>query len=118
MEINKFQKKYLLQFQKVLMMELRIRLAGKGEAGSRGGANGDLYLFINVKSHELFKRSDENLFFEFPISIADAALGTTIEIPTIDGGKAKIKIPEGTQSGKQFRLRGKGMPYMRGKWNW
>jgi molecular chaperone DnaJ len=92
----------------------RIRLAGKGEAGSRGGASGDLYLFINVKSHELFKRSDENLFFEFPISIADAALGTTIEIPTIDGGKAKIKIPEGTQSGKQFRLKGKGMPYMRG----
>jgi molecular chaperone DnaJ len=92
----------------------RIRLAGKGEAGSRGGTNGDLYLFINVKSHELFKRSDENLFFEFPISIADAALGTTIEIPTIDGGKAKIKIPEGTQSGKQFRLKGKGMPYMRG----
>src|SRR5210317_1498845 len=92
----------------------RIRLAGKGEAGSRGGANGDLYLFINIKSHELFKRSDENLFFECPISIADAALGTTIEIPTIDGGKAKIKIPDGTQSGKQFRLRGKGMPYMRG----
>jgi molecular chaperone DnaJ len=92
----------------------RIRLAGKGEAGSRGGANGDLYLFINVKSHELFKRSDENLFFEFPISIADAALGTTIEIPTIDSGKAKIKIPEGTQTGKQFRLKGKGMPYMRG----
>lgn len=92
----------------------RIRLAGKGEAGSRGGANGDLYLFINIKSHELFKRSDENLFFEFPISIADAALGTTIEIPTIDGGKAKIRIPDGTQSGKQFRLKGKGMPYMRG----
>jgi molecular chaperone DnaJ len=95
----------------------RIRLSGKGEAGTRGGANGDLYLFINVKSHELFKRSDENLFFECPISIADAALGTTIEIPTIDGGKAKIKIPEGTQSGKQFRLRGKGMPYMRGNGN-
>jgi molecular chaperone DnaJ len=95
----------------------RIRLSGKGEAGTRGGANGDLYLFINVKSHELFKRSDENLFFECPISIADAALGTTIEIPTIDGGKAKIKIPEGTQSGKQFRLRGKGMPYMRGSGN-
>jgi len=95
----------------------RIRLAGKGEAGSRGGSNGDLYLFINVKSHELFKRSDENLFFEFPISIADAALGITIKIPTIDGGKAKIKIPEGTQSGKQFRLKGKGMPYMRGSGN-
>ena len=92
----------------------RIRLAGKGEAGSKGGGNGDLYLFISVNSHDLFKRSDENLFFECPISIADAALGTSIEIPTIDGGKAKIKIPAGTQSGKQFRLRGKGMPYMRG----
>ena len=92
----------------------RIRLAGKGEAGAKGGANGDLYLFINVHSHELFKRSDENLFFEFPISIADAALGTALEIPTINGSKAKIKIPAGTQSGKQFRLKGKGMPYMRG----
>ncbi len=92
----------------------RIRLSGKGEAGSRGGSSGDLYLFINVNSHDLFKRSDENLFFECPVSIADAALGTSIEIPTIDGGKAKIKIPAGTQSGKQFRLRGKGMPYMRG----
>ncbi len=91
----------------------RIRLAGKGEAGVRGGASGDLYLFININAHQVFKRSDVNLFFEFPISIADAALGTTIEIPTIDGGKAKIKIPEGTQSGKQFRLKGKGMPFMR-----
>ena len=92
----------------------RIRLSGKGEAGSRGGSNGDLYLFINVNSHDLFKRSDENLFFECPVSIADAALGSSIEIPTIDGGKAKIKIPAGTQSGKQFRLKGKGMPFMRG----
>jgi molecular chaperone DnaJ len=91
----------------------RIRLAGKGEAGTRGGASGDLYLFVNVESHQVFKRSDVNLFFEFPISVADAALGTSIEIPTIDGGKAKIKIPEGTQSGKQFRLKGKGMPFMR-----
>ena len=95
----------------------RIRLAGKGEAGTKGGASGDLYLFINVHSHDLFKRSDENLFFEFPISIADAALGTTIEIPTVDGGRAKIKIPDGTQNGKQFRLKGKGMPYMRGSGN-
>ena len=91
----------------------RIRLAGKGEAGSRGASNGDLYLFINVERHDLFKRSDVNLFFEFPISITDAALGTTIEIPTLDGGKAKIKIPDGTQNGKQFRLKGKGMPFMR-----
>ena len=95
----------------------RIRLASKGEAGTKGGTSGDLYLFINVHTHDLFKRSDENLFFECPISIADAALGTTIEIPTIDGGKAKIKIPDGTQNGKQFRLKGKGMPYMRGSGN-
>ncbi len=95
----------------------RIRLTGKGEAGSKGGTNGDLYLFINVYSHDLFKRSNENLFFECPISIADAALGTSIEIPTIDGGKAKIKIPAGTQGGKQFRLKSKGMPYMRGSGN-
>ncbi len=89
-------------------------MAGKGEAGSRGGGSGDLYLFINVDSHDLFKRSEQNLFFECPISIADAALGTDIKIPTIDGGKAKIKIPAGTQSGKQFRLKEKGMPLMRG----
>ena len=95
----------------------RIRLAGKGEAGSRRASSGDLYLFVNVYSHDLFKRSDENLFFEYPVSIADAALGTSLEIPTIDGGKAKIKIPAGTQSGKQFRLKGKGMPYMRGSGN-
>ena len=95
----------------------RIRLAGKGEAGTKGAGNGDLYLFINVYSHDLFKRSDENLFFEYPISIADAALGTSLEIPTIDGIKAKIKIPAGTQSGKQFRLKSKGMPYMRGSGN-
>jgi len=95
----------------------RIRLAGKGEAGAKGAGNGDLYLFINVYSHDLFKRSDENLFFEYPISIANAALGTSLEIPTIDSGKAKIKIPAGTQSGKQFRLKGKGMPYMRGSGN-
>ena len=95
----------------------RIRLAGKGEAGTKGAGNGDLYLFINVHSHDFFKRSNENLFFEFPISIADAALGTSIKIPTINGGKAIIKIPSGTQSGKQFRLKGKGMPYMRGSGN-
>ena len=90
-----------------------ISLALKCQAVTRGGGSGDLYLFVNVKSHELFKRSDVNLFFEFPISIADAALGTTIEIPTIEGKKAKIKIPGGTQDGKQFRLKGKGMPFMR-----
>ncbi len=94
----------------------RIRLSGKGEAGIKGGANGDLYIFVSVKNHNIFKRAEENLFFEFPISLADAALGTTVEVPTIDGGKAKVKIPAGTQNGKQFRLKGKGMPMMRNKY--
>ena len=93
----------------------RIRLSGKGEAGIKGGGNGDLYIFVSIEPHDIFKRSEENLFFEFPISLADATLGTTVEIPTIDGGKAKVKIPAGTQNGKQFRLRGKGMPMMRNK---
>ena len=91
----------------------RIRLAGKGEAGTKGGANGDLYLFISVESHNIFRRSEENLYYELPISIADAALGTTVEVPSIDGGRTKIKIPSGTQSGKQLRLKGKGMPILR-----
>ena len=91
----------------------RIRLAGKGEAGTKGGSNGDLYLFISVEPHNIFKRSEENLYYELPISIADAALGTTVEVPSIDGGKTKIKIPSGTQSGKQLRLKGKGMPILR-----
>ncbi len=91
----------------------RIRLSGKGEAGSKGGGNGDLYLFISIEPHSIFKRSEENLFYELPISITEAALGTTVEVPSIDGGKTKIKIPSGTQSGKQLRLRGKGMPILR-----
>ncbi len=93
----------------------RIRLSGKGEAGIKGGGNGDLYIFVSVRGHNIFKRSEENLFFEFPISLSDAALGTIVEVPTIDGGKAKVKIPAGTQNGKQFRLKGKGMPIMRNK---
>ena len=93
----------------------RIRLSDKGEAGIKGAGNGDLYIFVSIKSHSIFKRSDENLFFEFPISLADAALGATVEVPTIDGGKAKVKIPTGTQNGRQFRLREKGMPMIRSK---
>ena len=93
----------------------RIRLSGKGEAGIKGGGNGDLYIFVSVEAHNIFKRSEENLFYEFPISLADATLGASVEVPTIDGGKAKVKIPAGTQNGKQFRLREKGMPIMRSK---
>ena len=92
----------------------RIRLSGKGEAGSKGGSSGDLYLFISIDNHNIFKRSDENLYYELPISFTNAALGTSVEVPSIDGGKSKIKIPAGTQHGKQFRLRGKGMPVLRG----
>jgi molecular chaperone DnaJ len=91
----------------------RIRLSGKGEAGIKSGGNGDLYLFISIHNHSLFKRSEENLFFELPITFTDSALGTTIEIPCIDGSKVKVKIPEGTQYGKQLRLKDKGMPILR-----
>ena len=93
----------------------RIRLSGKGEAGIKGAGNGDLYIFVSVKPHSIFQRSEENLFFEFPISLADAALGVAVEVPIIDGGKSKVKIPAGTQNGKQFRLKEKGMPMIRSK---
>ncbi len=87
--------------------------SGKGDAGYRGGSNGDLYVFITVEKHKIFQRSEENLYYKLPISMTDAALGAEIEVPTIDGGKSKVKIPAGTQSGKQFRLKGKGMPIIR-----
>jgi molecular chaperone DnaJ len=93
----------------------RIRLAGEGEAGLRGGPTGDLYIFIDVKEHDLFQRDGINLFCRVPVSMAAAALGGDIEVPTIDGGKSRVKIPEGSQSGRQMRLRGKGMPALRGK---
>ena len=109
------QKKLSVTIPKGVDDGTRIRLSGKGEAGIKGSSNGDLYIFINIDSHDIFKRSEENLFFEFPISITDAALGTMLEVPTIGGGKAKVKIPAGTQTGKQFRLRDKGMPIMRSK---
>ena len=92
----------------------RIRLAGEGEAGMRGGPSGDLYIFIEVNSHALFERDGPNLYCRVPVSIAKAALGGEIEVPTIDGGRSRVKVPEGSQSGRQMRLRGKGMPALRG----
>lgn len=92
----------------------RIRLAGEGEAGMRGGPTGDLYIFIEVADHALFEREGNNLFCRVPVSIASAALGGEIEVPTIDGGRSRVKIPEGSQSGRQMRLRSKGMPGLRG----
>lgn len=92
----------------------RIRLAGEGEAGARGGPTGDLYIFIEVNDHALFERENTNLFCRVPVSIATAALGGEIEVPTIDGGRSRVKVPEGSQSGRQMRLRAKGMPALRG----
>lgn len=92
----------------------RIRLGGEGEAGMRGGPSGDLYIFIEVKEHDLFERDGPNLFCRVPVSMSTAALGGNIEVPTIDGGRGRVSIPGGSQSGRQMRLRGKGMPPLRG----
>lgn len=92
----------------------RIRLSGEGEAGVRAGPPGDLYIFIEVREHPLFKRDGQDLYCRVPISFATAALGGEIEVPTIDGGRSRVKVPAGSQTGKQMRLRGKGMPALRG----
>ena len=109
----KTKKNLSIQIPKGVDDGTQIRLSGKGDAGYRAGSNGDLYVFITVQKHKIFQRSEENLYFKLPISMADAALGAEIEVPTIDGGRSKVKIPAGTQSGKQFRLKEKGMPILR-----
>ncbi len=91
----------------------RIRLAGEGEVGMRGGPAGDLYIFLSVKPHSFFKRDGTDLHCDVPVKMTTAALGGSVEVPTIDGGRVKVTIPEGTQSGHQFRLRGKGMSVLR-----
>ena len=91
----------------------RIRLAGEGEAGAPGAPNGDLYVQVHVREHAIFTRDGDNLYCEMPISFATAALGGELEVPTLDG-RVKLKIPEETQTGKMFRLRGKGVAPMRG----
>jgi molecular chaperone DnaJ len=93
----------------------RIRLAGEGEAGIRGGPPGDLYIFLSLASHEFFQRDGADLHCRVPISMVTAALGGEFEVPTIDGGKTRVKVPEGTQSGRRFRLQDKGMPVLRSK---
>lgn len=91
----------------------RIRLAGEGEAGVRSGPPGDLYIFLSVGQDEIFQRDGADLFCKVPVTITTAALGGQLEVPTIDGGRARVRIPEGTETGKQFRLKGKGMPVLR-----
>ncbi len=92
----------------------RIRLAGEGEAGQRGGPSGDLYIFIEVEDHEIFERDGTNLYCRIPVSMTTAAMGGELEAPTVDGGRSRVKVPAGVQTGKQLRLRGKGMPTLRG----
>lgn len=91
----------------------RLRLAGEGEAGQLGGPPGDLYVFITVRPHKLFAREGDDLLTEIRLNVVQAALGAEVEVPTLEG-KAKLTVPEGTQTGTRFRLRGKGMPHLRG----
>jgi molecular chaperone DnaJ len=93
----------------------RIRLAGEGEAGMRGGAAGDLYIFLSLIPHPMFQREGADIFCRVPISMTTASLGGEFEVPTIDGGRTRVKIPDGTQTGKRFRLPSKGMPVLRSK---
>ena len=93
----------------------RIRLAGEGEAGLRGGPPGDLYIFLEVAPHEFFQRDGADLHCRVPISMVSAALGGEFEVPAIDGSKVRVKVPAGTQTGRRFRLAGKGMPVLRAK---
>jgi len=91
----------------------RIRLANEGEAGTRGGPQGDLYIFLTIKPHEFFQRDGADIYCRVPISMTTAALGGDFQVGTIDGSQARVKVPEGTQNGRQFRLKGKGMPVLR-----
>ena len=93
----------------------RIRLAGEGEAGARGGPSGDLYIFLSLASHAFFQRDGADLYCRVPVSMVAAALGGEFEVPTIDGGNSRIKIPAGTQHGMRLRLAAKGMPVLRAK---
>lgn len=91
-----------------------MQLGGKGEPGERGGPNGDLLITVRVKPHQMFKRDGYNVYIDLPITFVDAAVGATVKVPTLDG-LVEYDIPEGTQPGAVFRLRGKGIPYLRGK---
>ena len=93
----------------------RIRLAGEGEAGMRGGASGDLYIFLSLAAHTFFQRDGADLHCRVPISMVTAAIGGEFEVPSIDGAKTRVKVPGGTQSGRRFRLQSKGMPVLRSK---
>ncbi len=111
-----------IQRDKTLMVNIppgveegtRIRLAGEGEAGLRGGPAGDLYIFVSVTPHGIFRREGADLYCRVPISMVSASLGGNIQVPTIDGGRVSVSVPAGSQTGRQFRLRLKGMPHLNG----
>jgi molecular chaperone DnaJ len=92
----------------------RMRLRGEGEGGRRGGASGDLYVIVHVREHEFFKREGDTIYCRYPVSMAKAALGTSVEVPTVHGKKA-LDIPAGSQSGELFTLRNEGVPSLRGR---
>jgi molecular chaperone DnaJ len=92
----------------------RIRLSGEGDPGAKNGPKGDLYIFVSVKEHDLFERDGQTLFARTPVPMCTAALGGEIEMPTIDGARMRVSVPEGAQTGKRMRLKGKGMPALRG----
>ncbi len=92
-----------------------IQLSGKGEAGLKGGPNGDLLLTVRVRPHDIFKRQGNDVYIDMPVSFVEAALGATVKVPTIDGKYVELNIPEGTQMGTRFRMKGKGIPFLRSK---
>ena len=106
-------RKLEIQIPPVVEEGTRLRVAGEGEAGDRGGPSGDLYVLIHIQEHKIFKRRGTDLYIEFPLTFSEAALGTTIEVPTLEG-KAKLKIPSGTQPGTVFRMKGKGIKNIHG----
>jgi molecular chaperone DnaJ len=93
---------------------MKVRVSGQGEPGVNGGPPGDLYVVLNVKEHKFFEREGQDIFCEMPVTFVQATLGDEIEVPTLTG-RVKLKIPEGTQTGTYFRIKGKGVPAVRGK---
>ena len=91
---------------------MQVRLTGEGDIGRNNGPAGNLYIQVDVRDHDVFTRKDFDLFYRMPVDMAEAALGVEKEVPTLDGGKERIKVPQGTQPGAEFRIRGKGVPHL------